>query len=107
MFVLALAGLLHLDGVWRNHIAPEIRTHVSAAVFSVVSSAVNKVFSGRQVLWATLGGGLALWQVSRAVRAVMGPFAQIYGATSERPFFRRYLPVERRRSNANLLAKPR
>src|ERR1700694_3338931 len=71
--------------------APEIRTHVSAAVFSVISSAVNKVFSGRQVLWATLGGGLALWQVSGAVRAVMGAFAQIYGATTERPFFRRYL----------------
>src|ERR1700721_2614156 len=53
--VLALAGLLHLDGVWRNHVAPEIRTHVSTAVFSVVSSAVNNVFSGRQLFWATFG----------------------------------------------------
>jgi membrane protein len=91
MFVLALAGLLHLEGVWRNHIAPEIRTHVSAAVFSVISSAVNKAFSGQQLLWATFGGGLALWQVSGAVRAVMGAFAQIYGATNERGFFRRYM----------------
>src|SRR5664279_2195835 len=78
MFVLAVAGLLHLDGVWRNHVAPEIRTHVSAAVFSVISSAVNKAFSGRQLLWATVGGGLALWQVSGAVRAVMGAFAVSY-----------------------------
>jgi membrane protein len=91
MFALALAGLLHLDGVWRNHVAPEIRTHVSAAMFSVISSAVNKAFSGRQVLWATFGGGLALWQVSGAVRAVMGAFDRIYGARSERSFFRRYL----------------
>ena len=91
MFVLALAGLLHLDGVWRNHVAPEIRTHVSPAVFSVLSSAVNKAFSGRALLWATVGGGLALWQVSGAVRAVMGAFAQIYGANAERPFVRRYL----------------
>jgi membrane protein len=91
MFVLALAGLLHLDGVWRNHVAPEIRTHVSAALFSVISSAVNKAFSGRQLLWATFGGGLALWQVSGAVRAVMGAFNGIYGASSERPFFKRYL----------------
>jgi membrane protein len=91
MFVLALAGLLHLDGVWRNHVAPEIRTHVSPAVFSVISSAVSKAFSGRQLLWATFGGGLALWQVSGAVRAVMGAFDRIYGAGSERPFFRRYL----------------
>ena len=91
MFVLALGGLLHLDGVWRNHVAPEIRTHVSPAVFSVISSAVNKAFSGRALLWATFGGGLALWQVSGAVRAVMGAFAQIYGANYERPVFRRYL----------------
>lgn len=91
MTMLALAGLLHLDGVWRNHVAPEIRTHVSADVFSVLSSAVDKAFSGKQLLWATLGGGLALWQVSGAVRAVMGAFERIYGASSERPFFRRYL----------------
>jgi membrane protein len=88
---LALAGLLHLDSLWHNHVAPEIRTHVSAAVFSVISSAVTKVFSGRQLLWATLGGALALWQVSGAVRAVMGAFDRIYGATTERPFLRRYV----------------
>lgn len=91
MFVLALGGLLHWDGVWRDHVAPEIRTHVSAAVFSVLSSAVDKAFSGRQLLWATFGGGLALWQVSGAVRAVMGAFDRIYGASSERSFFRRYM----------------
>jgi membrane protein len=88
---LAVAGLLHLDGLWRGHVAPEIRAHVSPAVFSIISSAVNKVFSGRQLFWATFGGGLALWQVSGAVRAVMGAFDQIYGATIERPFLNRYL----------------
>ena len=76
MFVLALAGLLHLNSVWVKHVAPEIRSHVSAAVFSVISSAVNKAFSARALLWATVGGGLALWQVSGAVRAVMGAFDQ-------------------------------
>jgi membrane protein len=91
MTMLALAGLLHLDGVWRDHVAPEIRTHVSSDVFSVISSAVNKAFSDKQLLWATLGGGLALWQVSGAVRAVMGAFERIYGASIERPFLRRYL----------------
>ncbi len=91
MFVLALAGLLHLSSVWQNHVAPELRTHVSPAVFSVISSAVNKAFSGRALLWATFGGGLALWQVSGAVRAVMGAFARIYGVSIERPFIRRYL----------------
>jgi membrane protein len=90
LFVLAVAGLLHLEGVWRDHLAPEIQANVSAAVFAVVSNAVNKVFGGGQWLWATVGGALALWQVSGAVRAVMGALGRIYGAAGERPFFKRY-----------------
>jgi membrane protein len=91
MTMLALAGLLNLEDVWRDHVAPEISTRVSTDVFSVISSGVDKAFSDKQLLWATLGGGLALWQVSGAVRAVMGAFERIYGAGSERPFLRRYL----------------
>lgn len=91
MTMLALAGLLHMDGVWRDHVAPEIRTYVSDDVFSVLSSAVDKALSVRPLLWATVGGGLALWQVSGAVRAVMGAFERIYGSSFERPFVRRYL----------------
>lgn len=90
LFVLAVAGLLHLDSVWRDHLEPEIQANVSAAVFAVISNAVNKVFAGGQGLWATIGGGLALWQVSGAVRAVMGALGRIYGAPTERPFVKRY-----------------
>ena len=90
LFVLALAGLLHLSDLWRDHLEPQIKTRVSAAVFSVISDGVNKVFSGRQLMWATLGGFLALWQISGAVRAVMGALARIYGASGERPFARHY-----------------
>jgi len=91
MTMLALAALLNLDGVWRDHIAPKIRTNVSADVFSVISSGVDKAFSDRALLWATVGGVLALWQVSGAVRAVMGAFERIYGSSFERPFLSRYL----------------
>jgi membrane protein len=90
LFVLAVAGLLDLSSVWRDHLEPEIRANVSPALFAVISNAVNKVFAGRQWLWATVGGGLALWQVSGAVRAVMGALGRIYGAPTERPFLRRY-----------------
>jgi membrane protein len=90
LFVLAVAGLLHLNSVWRDHLEPEIQANVSAAVFTVISNAVRRVFGARQWLWATVGGGLALWQVSGAVRAVMGALGRIYGAPTERPFFERY-----------------
>src|ERR1700733_831118 len=72
LFVLAVAGLLHLSSVWRDHLEPQIQANVSANVFSVISNAVNNVFARRRVLWATVGAALALWQVSGAVRAVMG-----------------------------------
>jgi membrane protein len=90
LFVLAVAGLLDLNSVWRDHLEPEIQANVSPAVFTVISNAVNKVFAGSQWLWATVGGGLALWQVSGAVRAVMGALGRIYGAPTERPFLKRY-----------------
>lgn len=90
LFVLAVAGLLHEHGVWRNHLAPAVRGNVPPAMFTVIEDAVTTLFARRAVLWATLGGGLALWQVSGAVRAVMGALARIYEAPGERPFLRRY-----------------
>jgi membrane protein len=90
LFVLAVAGLLHLDGVWRDHVEPQIQANVSPALFTVITNAVDNVFGGGQWLWATVGGALALWQVSGAVRAVMGALARIYGAPAERPFLKRY-----------------
>jgi membrane protein len=90
LFVLAVGGLLHLDSVWRDHLEPQIRANVSSGVFTVIESAVNNVFGGRRVMWATIGGVVALWQVSGAVRAVMGALARIYGASVERSFVRRY-----------------
>ncbi len=90
LFVLGVAGLLDLDSVWRDHLEPQIRANVSGPVFTVIQNAVQTVFASRRVLWATVGGGLALWQVSGAVRAVMGALVRIYGASVQRSFLRRY-----------------
>ncbi|MBV9916681.1 MAG: YihY/virulence factor BrkB family protein [Solirubrobacterales bacterium] len=90
LFALALAGLLDANGVWRDHLEAPIRDNVSPAVFAVIRDAVTKVVANRRVLWATLGGVLALWQISGAIRAVMGALARIYGSPRERPTVRRY-----------------
>jgi membrane protein len=90
LFALALAGLLDANGVWRDHLVAPLRANVSPAVFAVIRDAVANVVGGRRVLWATLGGVLALWQISGAVRAVMGALARIYAAPAERPTLRRY-----------------
>jgi uncharacterized BrkB/YihY/UPF0761 family membrane protein len=66
LFVLGVASSLHLNYVWRDHLEPQLRGDVSSAVFAVIENAVNNVFATRRVLWATVGGALALWQVSGA-----------------------------------------
>ncbi|MFZ0040665.1 MAG: YhjD/YihY/BrkB family envelope integrity protein, partial [Solirubrobacteraceae bacterium] len=90
LFVLAIAGLVHASDVWRDHLEPQFRANVSPDVFAVVNAAVTKVFTGRRILWATFGGALALWQISGAIRAVMGALERIYEAPAERPFIKRY-----------------
>jgi membrane protein len=90
LFVLALAQLLHANDIWRLHLEPQVKANVSPAIFSAIQSSVNKVFAGRAVIWVTLGGLLAVWQVSGAVRAVMGALARVYDAPRERPFLKRY-----------------
>ena len=90
LFALALAGLLDANGVWQDHLVAPLRANVSPPVFAVIRDAVANVVGGRRVLWATLGGVLALWQISGAVRAVMGALARIYAAPAERPTLRRY-----------------
>jgi membrane protein len=90
LFILAVAALLHEHGLWRNHLAPQIQGNVPPAMFAVIRSAVNTVFARQAALWATLGGVLALWQVSGAVRAVMGALSRIYHAPAQRPFVKHY-----------------
>jgi len=90
LFVLAVTGLFHANGVWRDHLEPQMRMALPHDLFQVIQSGVNEAFSSRRVLWVTLGGCLTVWQVSGAVRAVMGVLGRIYGASGERPFVRRY-----------------
>ena len=87
---LGLLGSLHLQEVWQRDLAPQVRTGFSPAAFRVVDDTVRQVLERRQLVWATLGAVIAVWEVSSAVRAVMGALNRIYGATERRAFLRRY-----------------
>ena len=86
LFVLAVAGLLNFDSVWRDHLEPQI----SGERFG--RRVRGDIRRGQQDLyWQPMAVGhrrraLALSQVSGAVRAVMGALGHIYGAPLERPF---------------------
>jgi membrane protein len=92
LFAVGLLGFLHLSEVWKDNVAPDVKAHVSHAAFTVIDSTVNKVLGRKQLFWVTAGAGLTVWEISGAVRAVMGALDGVYRA-DERRSFREKLPT--------------
>jgi membrane protein len=90
LFLLGMLGFLDLDRVWADDLAPEVEPRVSRPVFDLLNETVNEVLDRRQVFWVTGGFALALWQISGAVRAVMGALDGVYDTRRERPARERY-----------------
>src|SRR5262249_45773795 len=91
LFGLGLLGGSGLQGVWTDDLAPELRRAASPAAFQVVDDTVRNVLAHRQVFWITAGAVVATWEVSGAVRAVMGVLNRVYDADGDRTFVRRML----------------
>jgi membrane protein len=85
MFVLAVLGFLHLQEVWSSEVAPDVRRGVSPPVYQVIDDAVRRALSQGRLFWATIGGAIALWIMSSAVRAAMDALDEIYAARRRRP----------------------
>jgi membrane protein len=91
LFGCALLGFLHLQGVWSQDLAPQLQESVSRAAYAFLDETVRKALDARQVFWITAGFLLALWQVSGAVRAVMGALNRVHDLPTERSWRRRML----------------
>ena len=82
----AILGFLDLESVWTDTVAPRLQDGVSDAVFQVIDESVATVLTTQRGFWLTLGAGLALWELSGAVRAAMRGLTEIYGAEDARSF---------------------
>src|SRR4051794_26219862 len=71
LFALGALGFLHLDGVWRDDIAPELRPNVSPAAFTVIEHTADAVLQRRRLFWVTIGAAITIWEISGAMRAIM------------------------------------
>jgi membrane protein len=89
LFGFGLLGFLHLDDVWSEELSPKVEASVSGAAFSFMDEAIRKALTSRQVFWITAGFLIALWEVSGAVRAVMGALNRVHGIETERSWRRR------------------
>jgi membrane protein len=86
LFGLGLLGGSGLTGVWARDLAPHVRESVSRPAFQVIDETVRQVLSHRQLFWTTAGALLAAWEMSGAIRAVMGVLDRVYGTARERSF---------------------
>jgi membrane protein len=89
LFALGLLGGSGLQRVWTTDLAPQLRKAASPAAFQVIDDTVRNVLAHRQVFWLTAGAVLATWEMSGAVRAVMGVLNDVYDADRQRSFLRR------------------
>ncbi len=91
LFAFGMLGFLHLEDVWRQELAPAIEGSVSAPAFALMDEAVETALRSKQVFWVTAGFLIALWEVSGAVRAVMGALNRLYRDGTRRSWGRRML----------------
>jgi len=87
----AVLGFFNLEDVYRDQVAPEIQSRVSTGAYAVVNATVQEVIGSGSGFWLTLGVGLALWEVSGAMRAIMGALNRVYQAEERRGIVHRFL----------------
>jgi membrane protein len=68
---LALLGMLGLEDVWTDSLAPAVQERVSAPVFTAIDFSVEEIFRSDSAGLIAFASLLLLWELSRAVRAVM------------------------------------
>jgi membrane protein len=89
LFTVGLLGFFSLEGVWRDELARDIQPRVSGPAFGLMDEVVNHVLDSRTVFWVTAGFVIALWEISGAMRAVMGAVNRVYGDETRRSWRRR------------------
>jgi membrane protein len=89
LFGLGVLGGLGLQDQWTGEWGPRVRGSMSQATFVVVDETVRRVLDSKQVFWMTIGGAIAIWKVSAAMRAIMDVFDRIYGSHRRRSFLER------------------
>jgi membrane protein len=90
LLVVSLMGFLHLESVWTDDLGPQFKGQVSKPVWAVADDVVHRTLGQEQLWWLTAGVVFTVWQLSGAVRAIMGVLSEIYNDGEDRSFKSRY-----------------
>jgi len=87
------AAVLHPLGAsrtWIGTVLPALAAHLPPQWLRAIAWSVDREISSRSARLIVFGSALAVWEVSGAVRAVMGALNQIYGVAERRSMVRRF-----------------
>jgi membrane protein len=87
---LALLDLLSLEEVWSSTVQPVFESRLLPEASRAVGRTVEKIFARGSLALLVFASLLALWEVSGAVRAVMGALNEIYESDETRSLVRRF-----------------
>ena len=85
----AVLGFFRLEDVYQDQVAPEIERRVSGGAYDVINATVQEVIRSGSGFWLTLGVAIAVWELSGAMRAIMGALNRVYRVEEHRSFARR------------------
>lgn len=92
LIFLAAAALqpLGASGVWTGTVVPVLAAHLPPVWLRAVVRSVNREMASSTLGLIVFGATLAVWEVSGAVRAVMGALNTIYNVREHRSVWRRF-----------------
>lgn len=90
LFGLGLIAFFDVSELYESDLRPELSARVDIPTFVVIDATIERVLGAKQVFWVTLGGALALWQLSGAVRAIMELLNRVHDVEESRTWRDRF-----------------
>jgi membrane protein len=87
---LALLDVLSLEEVWASTVQPVLEARLLPETARAINRTVEKIYASGSLPLLVFASLLALWEVSGAVRAIMGALNEIYVSTETRSLVRRF-----------------
>jgi membrane protein len=84
LLALAALGLLGLQSVYADHVAPVLRHRLSQDAFAITQRTAHRVMSTERGFWLTIGIAVTIWGVGAAIRSAMRPLNAIYARDESR-----------------------
>jgi membrane protein len=85
-----LLGAFGEQNVWREQLAPQFSGRTSVDTYQAIDSVVEGLISGKHTEWIVFAVLISLWEISGAVRAIMGALNRIFEREETRSLWHRF-----------------